>query len=519
MKNLYRITNPYSKTVWMTYPHRRCKFTAAVQIRNDWQKNIFMKKILILFSFIAISFTQHHCSAQQEKNIWYFGRQAGLDFSGSNPIPLSNSALKTDEAAAVMNNSSGNVLFYTNGVAVWNALNDTMENGGGLFGNYSTTQTLIVPKPGVEDSLYYIFTAGCVEYNFYKGLRYSVVDLKYNNGLGKVTSKNNLLYYPASEKITAITHANGYDFWVLAHESGNNNFLEYLITCYGFDTIPTIISIGQPFTNPRNNMGAIKASSTGQKLAIAARMICELYDLNTFNGDITNCIQFPNDSTGGGSRYGIAFSPDNSKLYLDRSAYPGTSLWQFNLLAGTPIDIINSQCQIFFDTISNTQMLLNLGTMALANDGKIYLAHYTAGNGLGDTLLGVINYPDSLGLACSYNHYGFNLNGKNSVLSLPNFIETPYNYISCIETINESDENLKDIVIFPNPANEYITIENPATTKNATLSVFNLQGQLIFSQAIKEEKTSVNISTLARGMYIIKVYSEKGVAIKKFIKE
>jgi hypothetical protein len=61
MKYLFRIANPYSKTVWMTYPHRRCKFTAAVQIRNDW--DLLLHKQNITVPIIDLS--------DQPKGIYY----------------------------------------------------------------------------------------------------------------------------------------------------------------------------------------------------------------------------------------------------------------------------------------------------------------------------------------------------------------------------------------------------------------------------------------------------------------
>jgi hypothetical protein len=82
---------------------------------------------------------------------------------------------------------------------------------------------------------------------------------------------------------------------------------------------------------------------------------------------------------------------------------------------------------------------------------------------------------------------------------------------------NQASDNMVSINL--NPGSDMITIETTAISGNATLYIFNMQGQQIFSDALKQEKTEINISTLAHGMYFVKVNSEKGIAVKKFVKE
>ena len=72
--------------------------------------------------------------------------------------------------------------------------------------------------------------------------------------------------------------------------------------------------------------------------------------------------------------------------------------------------------------------------------------------------------------------------------------------------------------IYPNPASNTIIIElnNNTTT---TASVYNLQGQLLMQQALTAPKTEMDIRSLPNGVYVIKLSSENGVTVKKFIKE
>jgi hypothetical protein len=72
------------------------------------------------------------------------------------------------------------------------------------------------------------------------------------------------------------------------------------------------------------------------------------------------------------------------------------------------------------------------------------------------------------------------------------------------------------INIFPNPIVDILTIETPY---KATIEILNIEGQIIKTINTAEKKTSIDVSNLSSGVYIIKAKTEKGVAVKKFIKE
>ena len=92
---------------------------------------------------------------------------------------------------------------------------------------------------------------------------------------------------------------------------------------------------------------------------------------------------------------------------------------------------------------------------------------------------------------------------------------------TCGNTTSRNEINNKEnnITIYPNPANDKITVENPSCNDNAMISIYNIQGQLLLQQSIKQQKTEINISGFAGGIYYVKVKTDKGNAVKKFIKE
>lgn len=160
----------------------------------------FSTFLLILFSILK----GIHGFAQKQTNIWYFGDNAGLDFNFSPPKPLYDGKLYSNEGAAVMADTEGKLLFYTDGETIWNKAHQIMDNGNDIGGHNSARQSsLIIPVPG-EEKFYYVFTVDAQERNHRNGVSYSVVDMDANEGLGKVTEKKVQLHAPGLESLAGV---------------------------------------------------------------------------------------------------------------------------------------------------------------------------------------------------------------------------------------------------------------------------------------------------------------------------
>src|SRR3982751_5189494 len=110
-----------------------------------------MKNILL---FISLMLQSILVTAQKEANIWCFGSNSGLDFNDTLPI-ATKSSLNTLEGSSSIADKNGQLLFYTDGVTVWNKNHQIMPNGDGLLGFSSSTQSaLIIRRPG-SSSLYF----------------------------------------------------------------------------------------------------------------------------------------------------------------------------------------------------------------------------------------------------------------------------------------------------------------------------------------------------------------------------
>lgn len=365
-------------------------------------KNIL--KIFLLFPMLAFS--------QGEANIWYFGQNAGLDFNSGSPVALMDGQINTLEGCAVLSNNLGQLLFYTDGIRVYNRNHQIMVNGSGLLGDPSSTHSAtIVPKPG-NPNLFYIFTLAA--FGNAPGFRYSVVDLTLDGGNGAVTSeKNVLIYAPSSEKLTVVKHPNNIDYWLVTMGYPGNTFYTHLLTAIGVSSTPVVSVAGHYVTNIDNNnvIGQMKLSPSGNKLAVAHcyEQVLQLFDFDSNTGVISNPITlYQNPSISSDNRvYGIEFSPNGEVLYVSKVFE--ASILQFNLTAS------NIPTSMFYVASNYTG---DFGSLQLGPDGKIYIA-----KGLSPDL-SVISNPNNLGAACNFQYNGVSLGGRSSMGGLPTFSQS-----------------------------------------------------------------------------------------------
>lgn len=378
-----------------------------------------MKKFL----FIFISLFLIHANAQKEANNWFFGQNAGLSFESGSPVAVSGGQLNTEEGCTSISNSSGDLLFYTNGVYVYNKNDLQMPNGYGLLGDQSSTQSaIIVPKPGDPD-IYYIFTV-MDQNGSGEGLQYSAVNMSLDGGLGDIvsTEKNVQILSNTAEKVTAVRSESGDAVLVITFK--DNSFYVYEITASGVDS--NAISVSSGNLSVYDNRGYLKSSPDATKIAIAHQGDGQfvLYDFDSTSGSISNPLVLPliapNDKP-----YGVEFSANSELLYVLASNDNGldsdpnshtASIYQFDLSLSTPSDIIASRTVI--DERNQYRGALQLGP-----DFKIYRSQSDTYD-TGSPYLGVIQNPEISGLGCNYEHDAVDLGGNLSRQGLPPFIQS-----------------------------------------------------------------------------------------------
>lgn len=459
------------------------------------------------------------CLGQKQGNIWYFGNHAGVDFNTPTPSALTNGATyfptgSYNEGSSAISDSSGNILFYSNGQKLWNKNGNVMPNGDSLLGNFSSTQSsVIVPLPG-SSRFFYIFTVDDFwEDNEKYGFRYSIVDMCLDSGLGDVIigKKNILLIDSTDEKVAAVRDSNGVDYWIITHKLNTDAFYSYLLTPTGIsDTV--ITHIGYIDTGAQ---GQLKVSPNGKKLAIAASQAFVqpnqfgLYDFDKRTGVVSNFISLvaPSDA----DVYGVEFSPDNSKLYASYGAISpfGMGIVEYDISSGNQTTINTSMTTVYQETTLSTLRGLQIGP-----NGKIYMVSLSNSG-----YLLAIDTPNNYGATCRIHDTAVFLGGKAGDEGMPTFI-TNYSYSNNLsncanEGINYISETEK-ILVYPNPANNSFFVQIPTSSNAKKLILYNVTGRLVFEQQIEEVQTiEVSSGELPAGVYFLKIQMSDGSNLMK----
>lgn len=437
-----------------------------------------MKPALIVFLFLST-----FCLGQKETRFWYFGNGSGIDFSTNPPSALTNGGIFTYDCSSTISDANGNLLFYTNGVTVWNKLHVPMANGLGLKGNNSGGQSaLIIPKPGSNE--YYIFT---VPNHGFDGLYYSIVDISQNNGLGNVISKNNLLHTPTTEKLDVYFDCvNGY-YQIISHKFNSNQFLVYKIDNTGLNTTPVISAVGNIHSggNPNSShdaMGQMVLSNDGKKLAVAQQFqgSIQIFDFHATTGQVTNP-----SSISMSSPWGLAFSPNGKKLYV--SHWLNTDIHQIDCSGPTP------SAPVLIGNVSGTSGGYGAGYMELGPDGRIYIAKWSASH------LTTIDNPDGQSASCGFSDNGFYLNGGSSMAGVCRTVHPPTqpNQINHMSDCNSTTLTLNDTTNIQSAAWDFgdgTTGNGLITNHSYTPGTYTVSANIVWCGSTYSLQTTIQIT-------------------------
>ncbi len=440
-------------------------------------------------------------AAQGLNNLWLggYGEQwgppwGGVDIDFQSEIGVVTSATRDigfGRTSANITDTSGNLLFSTNGYFIANATGDTMQNGSGLnpsaytsnwpTGLHISQGCLILPKPETPD-LYCLFhcTVDDEQTSTAHYLYLTTIGMSLDAGLGGVVTKNQVLIDDTLNvgKITAVRHANGRDWWIFCHKVNTNLFYRLLLTPNGvsLDGSQTIGVI-----RPKD-VGQVCFSPDGSKFAYywgQFNQDLEIFDFDRCTGLFSDPVHIliSDANTMGG----VAFSPSNRFLYVSSVQ----DVYQYDTEAP---DIGASMVHIaewdgFYSPSPPFATLFDIAQ--LAPDGKIYI-----GTGNSTQHLHVIHDPDSAGLACNMEQHGIALPRyfNNSLPNHPNYHLGPIDGSVCDSlgiNVGVPESAMQEAVqAYPNPTNGAFTLSYPAQPNAGELEVRDLSGRLVLRERI-----------------------------------
>lgn len=330
--------------------------------------------------------------AQKQYNVWYFGERAGITFNTNPPSVLTDSKMLTYEGSSGVCDSLGNLLFYTNGDTVWNKNHQLMKNGISPinYQHFSSLQGAIVIQKPDNKNQYYIFCSVSQEGETGvndKYIRYWLIDMSLENGLGEAIEVNKPLFKNARENVVVTKHANGTEIWV-----GGTDDNETTFNCV--QTINGVLSNEVISSGIKVNFGVKSAKfSPNSNLLVAGRrrlstnnFAFSLFHFNNSTGKLSDSLEI---NTKDALPYFQEFSHDSRYLYM--------TFTNKNMIIQYDLSIWNK------DSIEKSGIIIYQGGngerfsgIQLGPDKKIYVFK-------GDSrYISVIDSPFNKGLGCHF---------------------------------------------------------------------------------------------------------------------
>ena len=253
--------------------------------------------ILLLFVF------SNNLYAQGENNFWYFGNNAGINFSNGsqtivptvdyNATGISTSFGGCDSysggisiypdtgGSATVSKADGTLLFYTDGERIYNKLHQQMSGQQPLYpyeGLDSKQSAIIFPNPSNINQFYVI--SSCARQDNVPVQQWSyyltVVDFSSNiNGQIISTQQQFSGFCEATQAITVTKNYQGDGFWVIIPISTNqlcapiqNRLIMFKVDSLGLALNPTVVN-NLDFNMYYNSEVKVSKSRTSAKICIS----------------------------------------------------------------------------------------------------------------------------------------------------------------------------------------------------------------------------------------------------------
>ncbi len=338
-----------------------------------------MQKTIILY--LAYLLCVGNTFAQKEANIWFLNDGYGVEFSGKriNERFKGKAQERFDGkmSAGVLHgkftmcDSLGNLLFYTDGISVWNKEHKAIATD--LYGNMNVS---VAPLPNKND-IYIIFYTGIQNksesYPFKDnltiehiekeiltqkkitkktGLYYSILDVKNEVFL----DKNVLISENILNDFCINRHATEKKYWLVVHEANSNKFISYLLDDKGFNLKGIETSIGLEYSGENDYI--MKSNIKGNRILldkVGVDSTCIVWDFNNKLGKLTHSYTIEHQM----SKfyvYDYEFSSNGRYIY---SVFHKEVFAKDNITQGKPIEDRLMQYDLSIFNIKNQNKYIN----------------------------------------------------------------------------------------------------------------------------------------------------------------
>lgn len=498
-----------------------------------WRNAIRYFLLLAILAIVLDTNAQDNCSRLHNANWIWMGSDTGTLQRTTVQITFTHDTFIVDTVGrsmeigsqnAMVSDSAGNLLFYSNGCYIANAMDVAIQhsdtlNPGSIFnstckgreGSYIGSQGMIVLNMPGTDSLFAVLHKKFEDVlipSFHiitDRIFLTLVDPYKNSGL--VIEKNVSVVADtniASSNFSATRHADGVSWWILTPDAYGNGFFRILFTSSGY-SVQDKQYIGD-VTLPEIDAGQAKFSPDGSKFArYHAKSGGQIFDFDRQTGLLSNPRSFgPVDSTviiGG-----CEFSPSGRFLYVNTMV----DVYQYD--TNVP-EIAESRVHLghYDGYLTPRGRATRFYHMERTPNGQIFL---NCPNGV--NVLHVIKNPDAKGAASNFTQHGIIL-PANIYWSMPHFPNYRLGALGdppCDTVVSTTAmwSGWDDVVtVYPSPTSSVATFSfNPALSNPAILQIVDLQGRAVLTSSITRgaDKHSVDVSGLPEAMYFYSVQED-----------
>ena len=388
--------------------------------------------------------------------------------------------MSIEGGCATVSDSSGDLLFYSDGMRVWDKNHQPMKGGTGLLnGSQNVSQNVIIVPNPASMAQYYLFTNQGFEKDSH-GLSYSVIDMDEQGGLGMVLENSiNIPLLPySSEKLTAIFNPNDNTYWIISFGPGkdqnhSDTFYTFKLDEYGISLHCQSMHEFLPEDFDHSD-GQMKISPDGTTLAMVHNTVDEKgpsegvenvfsFDFKMTTGEVHSKIN--NTIENALYCYGLEFSSDSDKLLVSST---------HRLSDGASESFIHQICYRNTEPLYIPQQIVGFSeepiySLQMGIDGNIY------GTSLLSNALHCFGNPNGLSQEVCFDAYAIDLNGRYSAKGLPQLV--PYN------PVVYKPVDSKVYTIQENPFVEVLSIQFSELYK-FKISLYNTTGNKVKNMVI-----------------------------------
>lgn len=391
--------------------------------------------------FLLLIFSTIHLFAQSGDLNWVLGNQNIISFATKPPTVFRNANFYSTSCLASYSNTSGKILYKTNGDTLWNEYNEIVQYGEGLAGHGQGSA--IICRSPVDSNIFILILSDVLAVNNFtgykgRGITYSIIDRSKNGGHSSVILKNKMISNYTAGNFGVIYSADSTKLWLAINFNEIDSLYIYSISNNQITTTPNkqVVSKLNKVEDFSYNIRSKVRFSPDAKFLIAYsnNNPLEIFNFDLESGKLKNK-RILKCNMG----WAAEFSPNSKILYLKNNKSKLLSLDSLNVKIGfLQLDLTQLKDTVFYTNYPSIleiglKYLNYVGEFRLGPDDNVYFSGYYF-----DTteFLGQIKFPNEVFPNCGIDTLNIKLNNEN--LNVIQYVKNSYYFNKFGNSLNYS---------------------------------------------------------------------------------